>query len=139
MANSTQSNAVKVVLFGLLMIVAVPLFAIANNSSDVNPVNTKVNVQEVSAVQPVAPDLESATPEPVPDSVPTPPEAIDSEPVVTTPADAPDSDCDPNYTPCVPNVSYDLDCGDIGMSVSVIGSDTHRFDRDNDGYGCESY
>jgi len=52
---------------------------------------------------------------------------------------APKSSCDPNYTPCVPNVSYDLDCPDIGFSVTVIGSDPHRFDRDGDGYGCESY
>ncbi len=48
--------------------------------------------------------------------------------------------CDPNYTPCVPNVSYDLDCPDIGFSVTVIGYDKHGFDgNDNDGYGCESY
>lgn len=46
--------------------------------------------------------------------------------------------CDPNYTPCVPNVSYDLDCPDIGFSVVVIGYDRHGFDgNDNDGYGCE--
>ena len=49
------------------------------------------------------------------------------------------SSCDPNYTPCVPKASYDLDCGDIGFSVRVIGTDTHRFDRDGNGYGCESY
>lgn len=55
------------------------------------------------------------------------------------PAPAPRSNCDPNYTPCVPNVSYDLDCADIGFSVRVIGSDPHRFDGDDDGYGCESY
>lgn len=48
-------------------------------------------------------------------------------------------DCDPNYSPCVKKVSYDLDCPDIGFSVKVIGSDPHRFDRDGDGYGCESY
>ncbi len=49
------------------------------------------------------------------------------------------SDCDPNYSGgCVPNVSYDLDCGDISFSVQVIGTDHHRFDRDGDGYGCES-
>lgn len=47
--------------------------------------------------------------------------------------------CDSNYSPCVPNVSYDLDCGDIGFSVRVLGSDPHGFDRDRDGYGCESY
>jgi resuscitation-promoting factor RpfB len=48
--------------------------------------------------------------------------------------------CDPNYTPCVPNVSYDLDCPDIGFQVRIIGSDPHGFDgNDNDGLGCESY
>lgn len=48
--------------------------------------------------------------------------------------------CDPNYTGgCVPLVSYDLDCPDIGFSVYVVGSDPHRFDADDDGYGCESY
>lgn len=48
--------------------------------------------------------------------------------------------CDPNYTPCVPNVSYNLNCPDIGFSVRVIGYDRQGFDgNDNDGYGCESY
>jgi len=47
--------------------------------------------------------------------------------------------CDPNYTPCVPNVSYDLDCKDVGFQVQVIGYDRHRLDRDGDGRGCESY
>lgn len=51
----------------------------------------------------------------------------------------PRSNCDPNYSPCVPNVSYDLDCPDIGFEVEVIGYDKHGFDRDGDGYGCESY
>lgn len=55
-------------------------------------------------------------------------------------APKPASNCDPNYTPCVPNVSYDLDCPDIGFRVTVIGSDRHGFDgNDNDGLGCESY
>lgn len=47
------------------------------------------------------------------------------------------SNCDPNYSPCIPNVSYDLDCPDIGFTVRVIGTDRHRLDRDRDGYGCE--
>ena len=51
----------------------------------------------------------------------------------------PVSNCDPNYSGCVPNVSYDLDCPDIGYSVTVYGSDPHGFDADGDGYGCESY
>jgi micrococcal nuclease len=46
-------------------------------------------------------------------------------------------DCDPNYDPCIPNVPYDLDCGDIGYTVQVIGYDRHRLDRDKDGWGCE--
>jgi endonuclease YncB( thermonuclease family) len=49
------------------------------------------------------------------------------------------SSCDPNYSGCVPNVSYDLDCGDIGFSVQVLGYDKHGFDGDSDGWGCESF
>ncbi len=56
------------------------------------------------------------------------------------PSSAPVSNCDPNYSPCVPNVGYDLDCPDIGFQVQVIGVDHHGFDgNDNDGLGCESY
>lgn len=50
-----------------------------------------------------------------------------------------DSNCNPNYSPCIPNTSYDLDCADIGKSVRVIGNDEYRLDRDKDGRGCESY
>lgn len=60
-------------------------------------------------------------------------------PRTPTPAPRQPSNCDPNYSPCVPNVSYDLDCPDIGFRVRVIGSDPHRFDREGDGVGCESY
>jgi hypothetical protein len=49
------------------------------------------------------------------------------------------SNCSPDYTPCVPNVDYDLDCADIGYSVSVIGTDVYHLDADGDGVGCESY
>ena len=49
------------------------------------------------------------------------------------------SGCDPNYTGCVPNASYDLDCADIGFMVQVVGGDPHRFDRGGDGWGCKSY
>lgn len=51
----------------------------------------------------------------------------------------PVSNCNPNYSGCVPNVAYDLDCPDIGYSVTVIGYDQYRLDGDDDGYGCESY
>jgi hypothetical protein len=58
----------------------------------------------------------------------------------STPAPAPGGACDPNYTGfCVPIVSYDLDCGDIGHRVSIVGVDIHQFDSDHDGIGCERY
>lgn len=60
-------------------------------------------------------------------------------PPAPAPAPRASSNCDPNYSPCIPNVSYDLDCPDIGRRVSVIGYDKHRLDRDGDGVGCESY
>lgn len=57
------------------------------------------------------------------------------------PAAPPVPRCDENYSGgCVPVVSYDLDCADIGFRVYVVGYDRHGFDgRDNDGVGCESY
>jgi hypothetical protein len=55
------------------------------------------------------------------------------------PAAAAASNCNPNYSPCVPDVSYDIDCPDIGMRVTVTGYDQYNLDGDNDGIGCESY
>jgi len=56
----------------------------------------------------------------------------------------PQSDCDPNYTGCVP-IDSDVDCaGGSGNGpsyvrgpVTVIGSDIYDLDRDGDGVGCE--
>ena len=40
---------------------------------------------------------------------------------------------------CISPGTPDLDCPDIPFSdFAVRGSDPHRFDRDNDGVGCES-
>lgn len=48
--------------------------------------------------------------------------------------------CDPNYEgPCIPLVSYDLDCSDVNGPVYVVGTDIHGFDRDRDGIGCEPW
>lgn len=58
--------------------------------------------------------------------------------VVPTKVGENNAKCDPNYTPCIPRVSYDLDCKDVGVRVRVTGTDVHRLDRDGDGYGCES-
>jgi len=48
--------------------------------------------------------------------------------------------CDPSYPDfCIPPPPPDLDCADIGTSFTVIGSDPHGFDADDDGTGCDSY
>lgn len=63
---------------------------------------------------------------------------VEPEPVVTTP-----SNCDPNYSGCVP-IASDVDCaggsGDgpvyVTGPVQVIGRDIYGLDRDKDGWGC---
>ena len=53
------------------------------------------------------------------------------------------TDCDPNYTGCVP-IDSDVDCaGGSGNGpsytgrVEVIGVDVYDLDRDGDGVACE--
>jgi hypothetical protein len=48
--------------------------------------------------------------------------------------------CDASYpTICVPVDAGDLDCQEIGYAnFTVVGSDPHGFDRDQDGIGCET-
>ncbi len=102
-------------------------------SAKVQPVVSKESVSDESkktvttstSPKPSSPQVQAAQASP-------PPAAL------TSPAPQPQPSCDPNYTPCVPNVSYDLDCSDISFSVRVIGTDHHRFDREGDGLGCES-
>ncbi|MFI6262024.1 G5 domain-containing protein [Micromonospora sp. NPDC051006] len=56
----------------------------------------------------------------------------------------PASNCDPNYSGCVP-IASDVDCVGGGGNgpkyvtgpVKVIGNDIYDLDRDNDGYGCD--
>ena len=52
----------------------------------------------------------------------------------------PSGKCDPSYRGvCIPPYPPDLDCDEVPYSdFSVIGSDPHGFDGDNDGVGCES-
>ncbi len=46
------------------------------------------------------------------------------------------TNCMAGYTPCL-RIAPDLDCGDIGHSVIVAGSDPYRLDADGDGIGCD--
>lgn len=75
-------------------------------------------------------------------------EAVTSEPtnevVLVGTYVAPASNCDPNYSGCVP-IASDVDCaGGSGNGpaytsgpVQVIGTDIYGLDRDGDGWGCE--
>lgn len=64
--------------------------------------------------------------------------------VAPKPQPVPQSQCDPNYSGCVP-IASDVDCaGGSGNGpayvrgpVSVIGVDIYGLDGDNDGIGCE--
>ncbi len=52
------------------------------------------------------------------------------------------SGCDPSYAgACIPPPPPDLDCDNIralgAAPVRVVGSDPHRLDGDDDGWGCE--
>ncbi|MEO6086564.1 MAG: hypothetical protein ABIQ18_25965 [Umezawaea sp.] len=84
--------------------------------------------------------VEKPAPAPVPPVVPPAP-APEPAPV---PEPAPASDCDPNYSGCVP-IASDVDCeGGSGNGpayvrgpVQVIGSDIYKLDNDHDGIGCE--
>jgi hypothetical protein len=79
---------------------------------------------------------------PKPEPVPVLPSRVipKSAPVTAPPA----SNCDPNYTGCVP-IASDVDCaGGSGNGpayvrgpVRVIGSDIYGLDRDGDGVACQ--
>ena len=78
--------------------------------------------------------------EPAQDPQPEQPVQQNPDPEVPAQEEPAASGCDPNYTPCVPISAADLDCADIGFSVTIVGGDPHGFDgNDNDGLGCESY
>jgi hypothetical protein len=47
------------------------------------------------------------------------------------------SGCDSNYTGCVPVYPPDVDCDEVGETVTVVGSDPHGLDADGDLIGCE--
>lgn len=57
----------------------------------------------------------------------------------------PAGNCNPNYSPCVPNDPVDVDCkGGSGNGpsyvqgpVRVTGTDVYGLDTDDDGIGCE--
>jgi hypothetical protein len=82
----------------------------------------------------------TAPPTTAPPPPPPPPTTAPPPPPPPPPA----SDCNPNYSGCVPNDS-DVDCAGgsgngpsyVSGPVNVIGSDPYDLDRDGDGLACE--
>ncbi len=127
----------RVIILGVLAFLII-IGLISGASSTPNTDQPRANVG--SAVINTEPEEQSTSTAETEVASPAEPE---SAPVIEAPErdselSTPRSNCDPNYEPCVPDTSYDLDCSDISFSVTVVGSDPHRFDRDGDGYGCES-
>lgn len=93
----------------------------------------------------------TTTPPPAPPPAPVTTEAPAPKTTTKTqapppppPAEKPASQCDPNYSGCVP-IADDVDCaggkGDgpayVRGPVRVIGTDIYKLDADKDGIGCE--
>jgi hypothetical protein len=59
---------------------------------------------------------------------------------VSAPPSPPAANCDPSYpTVCIPPPPPDLACTDIPYrNFTVVPPDSHGFDGDKDGIGCES-
>lgn len=86
---------------------------------------------ELDPLQPLL-AISRLAPPPAPPSAPPPPPPEPPPPAL--------ANCDPSYPDfCIPPPPPDLDCADIGISFTVIGSDPHGFDGEGDGIGCESY
>ena len=85
------------------------------------------------------PEPITTTPQPITEPVVTSPEpSAEPLPVAVTNTDSTNTNCDPNYSPCVPYLGENaLNCPDINFSVTVTGRDHNRFDGDGDGTGCE--
>lgn len=91
--------------------------------------------------------METAQITPMDTTISQPSKSISSNP--STPTNSPSTggsasdkqdDCDSSYPDfCIPSPPPNLNCPDIPQKrFTVSGSDSHGFDRDNDGVGCES-
>jgi hypothetical protein len=110
-----------------------------------NITNTKTEVSEAKQETPIvivpnpAPKVD---PTPAPEPVPTP--ALTPPAPISRPTPQPSSNCDPNYSGCVP-IASDVDCAGgsgngpayVAGPIQVLGSDIYDLDRDSDGVACE--
>jgi hypothetical protein len=156
-AESTFTKHKTVWLVGAAAIVVV-LFAaiIGNNADDPSPSAASQTTTETTTTTEAppppttTPTTTTTTPPPPPPTTttvvqpPAPPATQEPAPPPVTQQPPPQSQCDPNYSGCVP-VASDVDCaGGSGNGpayaegpVNVIGSDIYGLDNDNDGVACE--
>lgn len=122
-------------IIGILIFLGiVGSFSSSNNKSNLTDTpspNNTTNTQPQAQI--------SDTPKEQPEAKPEVKAESTTNNEMSVPPPAPKQNCNPNYSPCVPNASYDLDCPDIGFQVTVTGVDVYHLDRDGDGVGCESY
>ena len=130
------------ILIGLAVATLVGGLGFIHNATNVSHISDSpsAGVQSTESTEPEADalvdtsvSLVEPTPEAPSETAPSP--AAEPEPEPAKPA----SNCNPNYSGCVPNSSDDLDCADIKQRVTVTGTDVYRLDADHDGVGCESY
>jgi len=108
------------------------------------PTTTTTRRPTTTTAPPTTAPPTTAPPTTAPPPPPPPPTTAPPPPPPPPPPPAPPSNCNPNYTGCVPNAS-DVDCaGGSGNGpqyvqgpVQIIGGDPYDLDADNDGVGCE--
>ncbi len=113
-------------LFLLLILISL-LGSGCDSTPTYQPVAVETPQPKISPVAPVSPPTLSPSPKQIP------------EPKTET-----RSNCDPNYSGCVP-IASDVDCaGGSGNGpayvrgpINVIGSDIYGLDRNGDGVACE--
>ena len=111
----------------------------ASISQESNPTVLGTKVAPSNTVLPT-PSATSIPATPAPTPVPAPTTVVKA----ATPVPVTQSNCNRNYSGCVP-IASDVDCmGGSGNGpayvrgpVTVIGSDIYRLDSDNDGIACE--
>jgi len=120
--------------------------ALATPSTTAPPVTTPATSPATTPPPPTAaPVTPPPTTEPPPPQTEPPPPPTEPPPPPQTDPPAPTGNCNPNYTPCVPNDPVDVDCaggGGNGPSyvtgpVTVTGTDVYGLDSDHNGIGCE--
>jgi hypothetical protein len=119
--------------------------AVANANNDSRSPSTAAPLSTTTAAPKPTTTAPTTTTTTAPKPTTTQPTTMTTtEQAVQAPPPAPKSDCDPNYSGCVP-IASDVDCaGGSGNGpayvqgpVRVIGKDIYKLDSNNNGVGCE--